>query len=237
MKVLKFGGTSVQDADSISKLVEIVSTQLREKELVVVVTSAMGGITNQLLKMAIGAEKGEEIKQQIKEIEDRHLEVIHKLIPAKKQNPVIMQIKLYLNELEELLQGVRSVKELSPKTKDSVLSYGELCATFMKSGILSQQYPGTQFTDARKLFVTDNNFGRARIKMEETEKNLTKYFNESNANLHCVTGFIAANEAGQTTTFGRGGSDFTAAIIGATLGAKEIQIWTDVDGFMTADPR
>src|SRR5699024_5063939 len=107
----------------------------------------------------------------------------------------------------------------------------------MISGILSQQYPGTQFTDARKLFVTDNNFGRARIKMEETEKNLTKYFNESNANLHCVTGFIAANEAGQTTTFGRGGSDFTAAIIGATLGAKEIQIWTDVDGFMTADPR
>ncbi len=237
MKVLKFGGTSVQDSKSISRLTDIVAQHLKEDQPIAVVVSAMGGITNQLLQMAKGAEEGENFNRQLKEIEDRHLAVIHDLIPAKRQNPIIMQVKFYLNEMEELLQGVRSVRELSPKTKDSILSFGELCSAFMISGVLSQKFPETQFTDTRKLFLTNRTFGKAQLKNKETTQQIKTFFQDNPANLYCITGFIASNDIGQTTTLGRGGSDFTAAIIGAALGANEIQIWTDVDGFMTADPR
>ena len=237
MKVLKFGGTSVQDTESIQSLVSIVSQHLKNDEPVAVITSAMAGITNQLLAMATDAEQGKDVSRQVKEIENRHLEVIRKLIPAKNQNPVVMQVKLYLNELEELLQGVRSVKELSPKTKDSILSYGELCATLMVSGIFKRQYAAAVFADTRQLFVTDSQFGHAHLDMSRTEANLQDFVAKNPSQIYCFTGFIAANPAGQTTTLGRGGSDFTAAIIGSALDAKEIQIWTDVDGFMTADPR
>lgn len=237
MKVLKFGGTSVKDAESISQMVEIAAKELKEKETVVIVSSAMGGITNQLLRMAQNAEKGEDTKNDLQEIENRHLEVIRKLIPAKNQNPVIMQVKLYLNELEDLLQGVSAVKELSPKTQDSILSYGELCSNSMLAGIFSQTYARTHFLDARKIMVTDDHYGEAQLKMKETEQNILRYFKNSSSNLYCMTGFIASTAIGRTTTFGRGGSDYTAAIIAATLKVDEIQIWTDVDGFMTADPR
>lgn len=237
MKVLKFGGTSVQNAESIESLVQIVSKQLANDTPIVVVTSAMAGITNQLLTLAAEAEQGKDVAAKLKEIENRHLEVIRKFIPAKKQNPVVMQIKLYLNELEDLLHGVHAVKELSPRTKDVILSYGELCATFMVCGILSQHFPDAVFTDTRQLFITDNNFGNAKIKMQETEQRISHFIKENNSSLYCATGFIGSNEAGQTTTLGRGGSDFTAAILGSVLDASEIQIWTDVDGFMTADPR
>lgn len=237
MIVLKFGGTSVQNAESIESLIRIVSKQLKNSKPLVVVTSAMGGVTNQLLSMATEAEQGKEVTNQLKEIENRHLEVIRTFIPAKRQNTVVMQIKLYLNELEDMLHGVRAVKELSPKTKDSILSYGELCATFMVSGILSQHFSDSTFTDTRQLFVTDNQFGKARIIMPATEQKIKQFFSNTSSSLYCVTGYIGSNEAGQTTTLGRGGSDFTAAVIGSALNAKEIQIWTDVDGFMTADPR
>lgn len=237
MKVLKFGGTSVSDFESIEKLRAIVLGQVSENQPTVVVTSAMGGITNKLDEMASKAEKGGEIIQAVQEIEDRHLEVIHRLIPAKNQNPVIMQIKLFLNELEELLQGVRAVKELSARTRDKILSFGELCSTTLVAGVLTQEYAKTRFVDSRKLILTDSRYGRARILMEETEQNILEFFNTTDSNLICLTGFIGANAEGRTTTLGRGGSDYTAAIVGAVMGAKEIQIWTDVDGFMTADPR
>ncbi|HLR36483.1 MAG TPA: bifunctional aspartate kinase/homoserine dehydrogenase I [Chitinophagaceae bacterium] len=237
MKILKFGGTSISNAESIDRLTEIVTDQRKEKEPLIIVTSALGGITNQLLEMASEAEIGNSFDRPLKEIEDRHLEIIHELIPAKRQNPIIMQIKLYLNELEELLQGVRAIKELSLKTRDNILSYGELCSTFMISGILSQKFPNIQFTDTREVFLTDSQFGKAQVKLTETQENIQKLFHGRSSELFCATGFIARNELGQTTTLGRGGSDFTAAIFGSALDADEIQIWSDVDGFMTADPR
>lgn len=237
MKVLKFGGTSTKDTESIQKIVDIVSQQLQSTEKIICVISAMGGVTNQLLEMALQAEQGEDVKYQLKSLEDRHLAVIHQLMPAKKQNPVIMQLKIYLNELEDLLLRVGAVKELSPKTKDNILSFGELCSTSIIAGVLAQVYPETQFSDARDIFCTDRHFGMAKIKKEITERNIRDYFNKPATKLYCVTGFIGSNPVGQTTTLGRGGSDYTAAIIGAVLQAEEIQIWTDVDGFMTADPR
>src|SRR5699024_7274431 len=237
MKVLKFGGTSVQDTESIKKLVKIVLDQLAEDKPIILVTSAMGGITNQLMAAAEKAENGEDSTAFIKEIEDRHLEVIHQLIPAKFQNPVIMRIKLFLNELEELLQGVSAIKELSPRTVDRILSYGELCSTSLVAGVLSQQVPQTEFIDTRQVFLTDEDYNKAKILLEETTQNIETLFDKVKADVYCVTGFIGANSDGRTTTLGRGGSDYTAAILGSVLEVDEIQIWTDVDGFMTADPR
>lgn len=237
MKVLKFGGTSVNDSNSISKLVEIVRAELDKTKPLVVVTSAMGGVTNQLLEMAYNAEKGWETDRQLKEVLDRHLEVIQTLIPEDKQDMAATRIKLFFSELEKLLLGVRMLKEISPRTKDSIVSYGELCSTWLVCEVLSQYEPKTRYVDARELFITDSQFGNAKINTQETETNIRHYFSNISANLYCVTGFIASDNEGCTTTLGRGGSDYTAAFIGAVQNAEEIQIWTDVDGFLTADPR
>lgn len=237
MRVLKFGGTSVKDVESFGHVKQIITRQKQENGRLIVVASAMGGVTNQLLQMAADAVENKNFDEQLKEIEQRHLAVIHHFIPAKHQNPVIMQVKLFLNELEDLLRGVKAVKELSPKTKDSIVSYGELCSNLVLAGVLGVDFPDAEFVDARKLVVTDDRFGRARVKTKETEQCLIRYFDNSTASVSCVTGFIGADAQGQTTTLGRGGSDYTAAILGSDLGADEIQIWTDVDGFMTADPR
>lgn len=237
MEVLKFGGTSVQNIDSITKVIKIIRKHLKESKRLVVVSSAMGGVTNQLLEMAEKAELGEDVQGTLKTLEARHLEVIRHFIPAKYRNPAVMQVKLFLNELEDLLQGVRAVEELSPKTKDQIAAYGELCSNFMLAGIMEQEIPETQFVDARNLVLTDSRFGKARIQKQKTAENIKDFFASSSAKLLCVTGFIGANEKGQTTTLGRGGSDYTAAVFASTLDADEIQIWTDVDGFMTADPR
>ncbi len=237
MRVLKFGGTSVQDTASIAKVLEIVSSQLQENKRLIVVSSAMGGVTNQLLNMAYKAAEGDDFQVEFAEIVNRHLEVVHQFIPAKLQNSVLMQLKLFFNSLENLLQGVSAVNELSPKTKDSIAAYGELCANFMLSGIFKLKFSDAEFVDARKLISTDSRFGKANVDTAETETNITDFINQSQARLFCITGFIGANKKGQTTTLGRGGSDYTAALFGAALKADEIQIWTDVDGFMTADPR
>ncbi len=237
MKILKFGGTSVGNVDSIRAVTGIIKKLMDRKEPLAVVTSAMGGVTNTLLEMATAAEAGGDFSAMLQAVEQKHLEVIRTLITVKKQLPVIMQLKLFFNELEELLQGVKAIKELSPKTQDSIVSYGELCSTFMVSHILSQYHPSVCFADTRALIKTDSNFGNARADMDLSGK-LIRYYYEQHADaVCCFTGFIAGNEKNQTTTLGRGGSDYTAAIIGAVLDVEEIQIWTDVDGFMTADPR
>lgn len=237
MKVLKFGGTSVGSVESIKTLVDIVKEAHRQNGGIAVVTSAMGGITNSLLEIAGLAEQQKDYSLLIKRMEQRHVEVIKALVPAKNQNPLLMQLKIYLNELEELLSGVTALKELSLRTKDSILSYGELCATYMVAGILQQHIPEAKFTDAREIILTDAHWGNAHIHETKTCELICEYFAKNKEALCCVTGFIASNDKHQTTTLGRGGSDYTASIIGAALQCEEIQIWTDVDGFMTADPR
>src|SRR5699024_1379797 len=136
MKVLKFGGTSVQNSDSISTVVDIIKRELEANTRVVVVSSAMGGVTNQLLQMAEKAERGEAVREDFTTLESRHLEVIRHFIPAKYRNAVVMQVKLFLNELEDLLPGVQAVEELSPKTRDQIAAYGELCSNYMLAGIV-----------------------------------------------------------------------------------------------------
>ncbi|MHB1921286.1 MAG: bifunctional aspartate kinase/homoserine dehydrogenase I [Chitinophagaceae bacterium] len=237
MKILKFGGTSVGSVNSIRTLVDIVKDELKKGGKIAVVTSAMGGVTNVLLEIAGYAEVGKDFGEMLKSIEHQHLGVIRELIEVKKQNPAILQLKMFFNELEEILMGVRAIRELSPKTLDGIAAYGELCSTFMISKILEQYEPKTQFIDAREWIKTDDQFGNAKVNFKITDPVIRQFFQTHPDSLCCITGFIASNDKNQTTTLGRGGSDYTAAIIGAAVSCQEIQIWTDVDGFMTADPR
>lgn len=224
-------------AESIRTLMDIVCRMAGEGEQIALVTSAMAGVTNALLDMALLAESGSDPAEMLREVEQKHLSMVRALIEVKKQHPVVMQLKLFFNELEELLQGVKAVRELSPKTQDAILSYGELCSTFLISRALRQCHPDVEFADTRELIKTDSSFGNAKVDFEITGRLLQEYHRKRRGAITCFTGFIAANEKNQTTTLGRGGSDYTAAIIGAAMDGEEIQIWTDVDGFMTADPR
>lgn len=236
MNILKFGGTSVGSAQSISALIEILK---REKgdENPIVVLSAMGGVTNTLLEMAENARNAQDYADQLKAVEAKHFEVIRTLLPAGAQNPVLTKLKIYFNELEDILQSVYNLRELSLQTKDLILSYGERCSNVMVSHIARQQFPNAIYVDGSELIKTDSNFGQAKVNNQLSEILIKEFYEANSDKLMFVTGFISSNDEGRITTLGRGGSDYTAAIWGAVLNAEEIQIWTDVDGMLTADPR
>jgi aspartokinase/homoserine dehydrogenase 1 len=236
MNILKFGGTSVGSAESISALIDILKP-LHGEENPVIVLSAMGGITNALLEMAESAKNLEDYTENLKSVEEKHFRVVRSLLPAGAQNPVLTKLKICFNELEDILQSVYNLRELSPQTKDLILSYGERCSTVMVSHIAKQQFPEALYVDGSQLIKTDSNFGQAKINTRITEMLIQEFYEQHKSNFLFVTGFIASNDEGRVTTLGRGGSDYTAAIWGAALSAEEIEIWTDVDGMLTADPR
>jgi aspartokinase/homoserine dehydrogenase 1 len=237
MKVLKFGGTSVGSVNSIKTLLDILKEENKNGSKPVVVLSAMSGITNLLVSMAEGAAAGKEFTAELAELERRHFEVVKALLDIQNQNPAYTRLKIHFNQLEELLQGVLTLRELTPKTRDTILSYGERCSAMMIAKIAAQDFPEAMFVDASELIKTDSAFGNARVNLELTDLLIQTFYKEHSDKLLIVTGFIAGNDAGQITTLGRGGSDYTAAIFGSALNAQEIQIWTDVNGMMTADPR
>lgn len=236
MNILKFGGTSVGSAESISTLIEILKSE-REQQNPIVVLSAMGGVTNILLEMAEHARNLQDYSEQLKKVEEKHFHVIRTLLPAGAQNPVLTKLKIYFNELEDILQSVYNLRELSPQTKDLILSYGERCSTVMISHIAKQQFPDALYVEGAQLIKTDNNFGQAKVNTNLTEMLIRDFYEANKDKLLFVTGFVSSNDEGRVTTLGRGGSDYTAAIWGAALNSEEIQIWTDVDGMLTADPR
>jgi aspartokinase/homoserine dehydrogenase 1 len=237
MKVLKFGGTSVGTAQSIEAVMNIVKQERKPGENLVVVLSAMSGVTNLLVEMADRAAAGDDFAKYLAALEVRHFEVVKQLLDVQHQNPVYTRLKIYFNQLEDLLQGVMVLRELTPKTRDLILSYGERCSTLLISRMALQYFEEAVYVDATEVVKTDSAFGQARVNTQLTELLIKGLVTESAGKVLFVTGFIASNEAGQVTTLGRGGSDYTAAIFGAALNASEIQIWTDVNGMMTADPR
>ena len=237
MKVLKFGGTSVGSANSISTVIDILKKEFEAGEHPVVVLSAMSSVTNLLSAMAENAANGEDFTAQLAELETRHFDMVKALLNVQHQNPAFTRLKIHFNQLEELLQGVLTLRELTPKTRDLILSFGERCSTLMISKMAAQYFPDVVFADASELIRTDSDFGHARVNMELTDQLIRGFHRENMGKIIFVTGFIASNDAGQITTLGRGGSDYTAAIFGSALNAAEIQIWTDVNGMMTADPR
>ncbi|HWK98676.1 MAG TPA: bifunctional aspartate kinase/homoserine dehydrogenase I [Parapedobacter sp.] len=237
MKILKFGGSSVGSVESIAAVLEILKKSHEAGEQPVVVLSAMAGMTNLLTRLATDAAEGKDFLGGLKEMESRHFSVVKQLIAVKRQNPVFTKLKIYLNELEDLLQGVYNLRELSLQSKDLIVSYGERCSVLLVSKIADQYFPAVDFVDTTQLIQTDSQFGGAHVNQPLSEQAIRAYVAENHAKLLFFTGFIAANEEGRVTTLGRGGSDYTAAIIGSALGASAIEIWTDVDGMLTADPR
>ncbi|GAB3924362.1 bifunctional aspartate kinase/homoserine dehydrogenase I [Mucilaginibacter myungsuensis] len=237
MKVLKFGGTSVGSAQSISTVIDILKKEDLSKGAPVVVLSAMSGVTNLLTHMANAAATGQDFTAHLAELETRHFGVVKELLDVQAQNPVFTRLKLYFNQLEDLLQGVLTLRELTPKTLDLIVSFGERCATLLVSRIAMQYFPACLFVDATEVVKTDSAHGQAKVNMELTGLLINDLYRANSDKILFVTGYIASNDAGNVSTLGRGGSDYTAAIFGSVLNASAIEIWTDVNGMMTADPR
>ncbi|HEY0246042.1 MAG TPA: bifunctional aspartate kinase/homoserine dehydrogenase I, partial [Mucilaginibacter sp.] len=158
MKILKFGGTSVGSVKSIQTLLNILKVETAD-EMPVVVLSAMNGVTNLLIEMAENAAQGKEFTAQLAELEKRHFDVVKSLLSVQHQNPAFTRLKIHFNQLEDLLQGIFILGELTPKTRDLVLSFGERCATLMISKIAAQHFPEAIFADASELIRTDSTFG------------------------------------------------------------------------------
>ena len=236
MQIYKFGGSSVGTPERIIGVLDIVTAASKDPGGVAIVFSAYQGVTNQLIVMGEQAARGnDKYRQMLKDLEDRHLSAVQALIGIKERSSVLTQIKLRLNELEEILHGVYLVKELTPKMLDYIMSFGERMSAYTIAMALRDRGIDAEFVDTRDIFLSDGNFGRARIDFRTTNRRIRKTFSES-GKVYIVTGFIAATADRETTTIGRGGSDYTASVLGAALQVREIVIWTDVDGVLTADP-
>ena len=237
MKVLKFGGTSVGSIDSIRKVLDILKNYTDNGVEFAVVFSAMGGLTNLLISMSEKASnKDNTYTQDLKAFEEKHFDVVRTLVQAKDQSSILAQIKTAINDLEDVLQGVFLIGELSKKSLDFILSHGERINVYILSELAKLGGLNAQFVDARDIIKTDSNYGSAKIDFATTNENITKLFHGKSETMF-ITGFVSSDSFGNTTTLGRGGSDYTAAVFAAALNASETEIWTDVDGVMTADPR
>ena len=232
MKVLKFGGTSVGSVESILSVKKIVEAQ---EEPVIVVVSALGGITDMLLKTATQAMEGDPIYQKtFWTIVERHEDMVNAVIPAGRERDTLMAIvKAHLEELRSIYQGVYLIRDLSPKTQAAIVSYGERISSRIAAALIR----GAEWFDSREFIKTERKAGRNMLATDLTNR-LVKENWQTIPQVSLVGGFISTDAvSGEVTNLGRGGSDYTASIIAAALDATVLEIWTDVDGFMTADPR
>ena len=233
MKVMKFGGTSVGSVESILSVKRIVEAEAG-REPVIVVVSALGGITDKLIKTSRMAAAGDAAyEDEFREIVSRHVEMVKRAIPEfDAQMTMQRRVGELLNELKDIFQGIYLIKDLSQKTSDTIVSYGERL-----SSIIAAQLTGARWYDSRSFIKTEKKFAKHVLDTELTNRLVRETFSELPP-LALVPGFIATDkDTGEVTNLGRGGSDYTAAIIAAALDADSLEIWTDVDGFMTADPR
>jgi aspartokinase/homoserine dehydrogenase 1 len=237
MKVLKFGGSSVASSESINKVIHIVKESSFKNNIAVVV-SALGGVTDLLLEAGNLACKGQDqYKEIFKNIENRHLQIIRELIPVSNQSSVLGQVKKMLNKLETTLEGVFLINELSNKTADKIVSFGELLSSFIISEALKAKNLDAVLKNAQELILTNENFSNAAVKFDKTNDAIMLFFNENKHKIVVLPGFVASTENGEPSTLGRGGSDYTAAIIASALNASLLEIWTDVSGMFTANPK
>lgn len=236
MNVLKFGGTSVANAQNIKSVLQIVADKAKTDQLIIVV-SACSGVTDLLMTAANkAAAKDESYKQTLTNIEDKHLEVIKELIPIQEQAALLSHAKRLINQLETLLDGCFLLGELSNRSADAILNFGELLSAGIIAEALKQHLPNAAYKDSRELIKTDNKFGKANVNFDITDSLIRDYFKDK-SHVVVLPGFIASSTDGHHTTLGRGGSDYTAAIFAAALDAKQLEIWTDVNGMFTANPK
>lgn len=238
MIVMKFGGTSVEDANAIRNITEIVKKEISRKPIIVV--SACAGITNQLLQTAMLASQGkkEEALNNVVAIESRHKKIVKDLFDGDTQKFLNKHFSQIAEELTALVNGVAVLGELTPRSLDTFAVYGELMSSFIIHHYFESQKIKSFWVDARSFMKTDEHFTKASVNIESTEQHLKDIVlpKVDNGYVVMTQGFIGSSSNGITTTIGRGGSDYSAALIGALLNAGEIQIWTDVDGILTSDP-
>lgn len=233
MKVLKFGGSSLADSNRISSAAKIISTSDKNKFIVL---SAMKGFTNSLISAAEKAEAGDEsYKSDVVEIESRTLAVISELW---EQNPLdlIDTIETYLTELKEILQGISLVRECSARSKDLLSGFGERLNCTVVAAYLNSINVKAHYIDAREIIKTDDRHGSAIVNLEKSYNLINDKLSKLDGKL-IITGFIASTDDGISTTLGRNGSDYTATIVARAMNVESCEIWTDVDGVLTADPR
>ncbi|PWA04353.1 bifunctional aspartate kinase/homoserine dehydrogenase I [Flavobacterium psychrotolerans] len=237
MKILKFGGTSVANAQNIKLVLEIVTNKAKQDQLVVVV-SAFSKVTDLLQLASIKAASNDEsYKEIVAEIEKKHLDAIKELIPVSEQSGLLSHIKRIINHLETLLDGCFLLNELSTRTSDTILSFGELLSSYIIAEALKQNLKNSSYKDSRELIKTNTNFGKAAVNFEVSNQLITDFFASNDTQVVVMPGFIASSLDGINTTLGRGGSDYTAAIIAGALNATDLEIWTDVNGMFTANPK
>ena len=236
MKVLKFGGTSIASPEYIHQVKTIVQKQGTAKTAVVV--SAFGGITDLLLRTSKqAAQQDVAYKVGLQAIEDRHLNTIRALLPIPLQSAVLSQVKSDLNVLETLLKGSFLIGELTPKLSDKIVSYGELLSALILSAFFKAEGLDATFKDSRALLITDETYGKAQVSIDLTYSNCRAFFEANPHQIVVLPGFVASSVSGNSTTLGRGGSDYTAALIAAAQKADVLEIWTDVSGMFTAHPK
>jgi aspartokinase/homoserine dehydrogenase 1 len=236
MKVLKFGGTSVANAQNIRLVKNIVSKSKADKTIVVV--SALGGVTDLLIKTAsLASNQDTNYKIVLKEIEERHLTTIKELIPIANQSKILSKVKSELNTLETLLEGAYLIGEITPKLSDKIVSYGELLSSYIISEFFVVEQLNSTYKDSRELLKTNSAFGKATVNFTITNENCAAYFSTVKEDIVVIAGFIASSMNSEATTLGRGGSDYTAAIVASATDAEILEIWTDVSGMFTANPK
>ncbi|MGB2086822.1 MAG: bifunctional aspartate kinase/homoserine dehydrogenase I [Flavobacteriaceae bacterium] len=234
MKVLKFGGTSVANSSSLKHVISIV----KEQAQCTVVVSALGGVTDLLLEaMHQAGNSDAQYKSVLATLEERHLEPIKAFIPLNKQSSLISFIKVEINKLETLLDGVAMLQEITPKTIDKISSFGEILSSKIIEAIFMTHRLDVRLLDGRDLIVTSIQNNRQIVDWKTTQKKVKEAYQNAKNKITLIPGFIAQNDKGENTTLGRGGSDFTAAIIANILEAQTLEIWTDVSGMFTAHPK
>jgi aspartate kinase len=239
MIVMKFGGTSVESAEAIERIAEIVAS--RGKQAPVVIVSAMAGVTDQLVAMGQNAPSGdcEASLGALESMRERHLHTASELLGKKRAATLAPRLEPYFSELANFVRGLAAVRELTPRGSDYLLSFGELLSSIIVADAFIARGLKAAWVDSRTCLVTDATYTRAVPQMTETRERCKAKITPllSKKRIPVMGGFIAATRDGVPTTLGRGGSDYSAAIIGAALDADRIEIWTDVEGMMTTDPR
>lgn len=237
MQVMKFGGSSVANAQNINKVIAIVRDAIK-KDKTVVVSSAISGCTDELI--AIGKEalsQDQRYLERTDRLEERHIALIKELIPTEDSQQITAECRELFNKLREICKGVYLLRELSNLSLDHIVSFGELLSTKIISAKLNSLNISHLWRDSREVIKTEEIGGKNVVITSLTNRNIKEFFNGSNHKLYIMPGFIAMDEKGRTTTLGRGGSDYTASLIAVGAQARILEIWTDVCGMMTADPR
>ncbi len=237
MKILKFGGSSVSNAERIGNVLDIIEEFHLKNEKFSVVFSAFGGVTDQLIDLSNKAlNRDDSYLAAFQNIRLRHLDVFGELVTHQTKNYALKEITDHFEELANILKGIYLLRELTPRILDNILSNGERLSAFIISEALKSRNIDCEYLNTTEIVKTNSAFGNAHVNSDKTYTNIIDFF-KKHKKTQIITGFIGSDDNGDTTTLGRGGSDFTASLIGSALKVSEIEIWTDVNGILTADPR